>query len=452
MAKFKEFDVFVIGSGTGGKTVAKNCAEKGLKVAIADNREFGGTCSQRGCDPKKVLLGLTEILERAKNMKGKGITKMPETSWKDLMKFKGTFVNAVPAATEKDLLKNGIELYHQSPRFLDENKFSVEGKTVTAKKIVIATGQKSRPLNIPGDNYLLKSEDFLNLPKLPDSMIFIGSGYIGMEFSHIAARMGVKVTVIEQMSRSLNEYDEQLVAILQQASDEMGIKFIFNAEVEKIEKLQKNFRVTARQNGKEIRATAKIVFNTTGRVPSIEDLDLEKGNVEFSNNGIVVNEFLQSVSNKRVFSCGDVSDSEGLPLTPLSSYESALVSENILKRNKLTKINYPPQPSVVFTIPNLASIGLSETSAKEKGFEIRIEYKVAPNWFNAKRINEKFYAYKTITDKKTGDILGAHLLGPEASEVINMFSIAMAGKVTMEELKKMIFAYPTWGNDIKGMV
>lgn len=451
MAKFKEFDVFVIGSGTAGKTVAKNCADKGLKVAIADNREFGGTCSQRGCDPKKVLLGLTEILDRAKKMEGKGISKMPETNWEDLMSFKETFVTAVPAATEKDLLKSGIELYHQSPRFLDENTLSVEGKTVSAKKIVVATGQKSRSLNIPGEKYLLKSEDFLTLPKLPASMLFIGSGYIGMEFSHIAARMGVKVTVVEQTARSLNEYDEQLVALLQEASEELGIKFIFNAEVEKIEKLKKNFRITASQNGKEITATAEMVFNTTGRVPSIEDLDLEKGNVEFSNKGIVVNEFLQSVSNKNVFSCGDVSDSEGLPLTPLSSHESALVSENILKENEFKKISYPPQPSVVFTLPNLASIGLSETAATEKGFEVRVEYKMAPDWFNAKRINEKFYAYKTITDKKTGYILGAHLLGPEASEVINMFSIAMAGKVTMEDLKKMIFVYPTWGNDMKSM-
>src|SRR5699024_8459550 len=147
-------------------------------------------------------------------------------------------------------------------------------------------------------------------------------------------RMGVKVTVVEQTARSLNEYDEQLVALLQEASEELGIKFIFNAEVEKIEKLKKNFRITASQNGKEITATAEMVFNTTGRVPSIEDLDLEKGNVEFSNKGIVVNEFLQSVSNKNVFSCGDVSDSVGLPLTPLSSHEAALVSENILKENE----------------------------------------------------------------------------------------------------------------------
>lgn len=452
MAKFKEYDVFIIGTGTAGKNVAKACAEKGLKVAIADNREFGGTCSQRGCDPKKVLLGLTEIFDRSEKMKGKGITNLPEVNWEDLMKFKQTFVTAVPAATEKDLIQKGIELYHQSPKFLDENILSVEGKTVTAKKIVIATGQIARPLDIVGEKYALKSEDFLNLPELPASMLFIGSGYIGMEFAHIAARMGVKVTVIDILSRPLANFDEQLVKLLQKASEELGIKFIFNAEVEKIEKLQKNFRVTTKQNKKEISATAEIVFNTSGRVPSIDDLYLEKGNIEFSKKGIVINEFLQSVSNKNVFSCGDVSASEGLPLTPLSSYESGVVAENILKGSNFRTINYPPQPSVVYTLPNLASIGFSEAAAKEKGFEVRVEYKEAQDWFNAKRINEKFYAYKSITDKKTGNILGVHLLGPEAGEVINMFSIAMAGNVTMENLKNMLFAYPSWGNDVKSMV
>nr|WP_311195836.1 FAD-dependent oxidoreductase [Antarcticibacterium sp. 1MA-6-2] len=197
-------------------------------------------------------------------------------------------------------------------------------------------------------------------------MLFIGSGYIGMEFAHIAARMGVKVTVMDLAPRPLSNFDEDLVGLLQKASEEIGVKFIFNAEVEKIEKLQKNFRVTAKQNEKDITATAELIFNTSGRVPSIEDLDLEKGNVKFSKKGIVVNEFLQSVSNKNVLSCGDVSDSEGLPLTPLSSYESAVVAKNVLKEKGFEKIKYPPQPSVVFTLPNLASIGLSEAAAKKK--------------------------------------------------------------------------------------
>ncbi|MDX1543245.1 MAG: NAD(P)/FAD-dependent oxidoreductase [Christiangramia sp.] len=448
----EEFDVFVIGTGTAGKSVAKECAKEGLRVAIADNREFGGTCANRGCDPKKVLLGLTEIIDRAGKMKGKGITSMPEISWKDLMNFKKTFTEAVPAATENYLEELGIKMYHQSPKFLDENTLSVEGKTVKAKKIVIATGNKPLELPIPGRELPIVSDDFLELEELPESMIFIGAGYIGMEFAHMAARCGVEVTVIDAEARPLNNFDEDMVNYLQQASEGIGIKFIFNAQVKEIEKLQTNYRVNAYQNGKEISVKAKLVVNAAGRVPSIDELDLEKGNVEFSKKGIIVNEHLQNPGNKNVYACGDVSASEGLPLTPLSSQEARIVAANILNKNRATSLDFPPQPSVVFTIPNLASVGLNEKQAREKGYDFHVEHKNVPQWFNSKRINDDYYAYKTLVDKKTGLVLGAHLVSAEASEMINMFVMAMCGKLDCETLKGMIFSYPSWAGDIKSMV
>ena len=449
---FEKFDVFVIGTGTAGKSVAKECVAEGLKVAIADNREYGGTCANRGCDPKKVLVGLTEILDRAEKLKGKGITRMPEFSWEDLMKFKKTFTDAVPAATEKDLEKLGIKMYHQSPKFLDQNTLSVEGKTVHAKKIVIATGHKSLELPIPGRHLPVTSDDFLELEALPESIIFIGAGYIGMEFAHIAARCGVEVTMIDTEARALNNFDEDMVAYLQQASEEIGIKFIFDTEVVEIEKLRKNYRLTGNRKGKKINLKAGLIVNTAGRVPSIDDLDLEKGNVEYSGKGITVNKHLQSPSNKSVYACGDVSASEGLPLTPLSSQEARIVAANILNKNREKTVDFPPQPSVVFTLPNLASVGLNEKQAREKGYDFRVESKNVPKWFNAKRINEDYYAYKTLVDKKTGLVLGAHMLSADASEMINMFVMAMCGKLTCETLKGMIFTYPSWAGDIKSMV
>lgn len=452
MSKFEEYDVFVIGSGTAGKLVATNCAKEGLKVAITDNREYGGTCPNRGCDPKKVLFGLTEILDRSYKMMGKGIVQMPVANWEDLMDFKKTFVNAVPAKTENDLKDLGVSMYHQSPKFLDENTLSVEGKTVTAKKIVIATGNIPLKLKIPGRELALISDDFLNLKKLPNTMLFIGAGYIGMEFAHMAARFGVKVTMIDRGERPLHNFDGDMVSHLQKASEKLGIKFIFNAEVVEIEKLRKNFRVTATQDGKKVSETVELVFNTAGRIPSISKLDLEKGNVSFSEKGILVNKHLQNTTNKSVFACGDVSDSEGLALTPLSSEEGKIVSENILKKGLPAEVEYAPQPSVVFTLPNIASVGLSEKEAKAQGLDYTLKHKLVPEWFNAKRVNEEEYAYKTLVDSKTGLILGAHLVGPEAAEIINLFSMAMAGNLTSEIVRKMIFVYPTWGNDIKSML
>ncbi|MCC4226601.1 dihydrolipoyl dehydrogenase family protein [Zunongwangia profunda] len=448
----EEFDVFVIGTGTAGKGVAKDCAEAGWKVAIADNREYGGTCPNRGCDPKKVLVGITEIIERSQNMLGLGISKMPEVNWQDLQKFKYKFTGAIPAATEKDLATLGIKMYHQSPKFLDENTLSVEGKTVKTKKIVIATGNKPMPLKIPGAELMLNSDDFLELEKLPESMIFIGAGYIGMEFAHIAARLGVEVTVIDTEPRPLSNFDEDMVAHLTEASEAIGIKFIFNAKASKIEKLRKYLRVTAEtKNGEEISAKAELIFNTAGRVPSIDELELEKGNVAFTNKGISVNEHLQNTTNPSVYACGDVSDSEGLPLTPLSSQESRVVSANLLGKYNKTEAHYPPQPSVVFTLPNVASVGLSEQQAKERGFDYVVKHKSVPSWFNSKRIANQHYAFKVIKDKETEKVLGAHLVGPDAGEMINMFVMAMCGGLSCHDLKAMIFAYPTWSNDIKGM-
>ncbi|MCM8569489.1 NAD(P)/FAD-dependent oxidoreductase [Gramella jeungdoensis] len=448
----EEFDVFVMGTGTAGKSVAKECVQEGLRVAIADNREFGGTCANRGCDPKKVLLGLTEIIDRAEKMKGKAITKMPEISWKDLMKFKKSFTEAVPAATEKDLKALGIKMYHQSPKFLDENTLSVEGKTVKAKNIVIATGNKPLELPIPGRDLPIISDDFLELEELPESMVFIGAGYIGMEFAHMAARCGVEVTLIDAESRPLGNFDEDMVKYLQKASEDIGIKFIFNARVKEVEKLRTNYRVKAAQNGKEISVKAKLVINAAGRVPAIDELDLKKGNIEFSKKGVVVNEHLQSPTNKSVYACGDVSASEGLPLTPLSSQEARIVAANILNKNRSKTVDFPPQPSVVFTLPNLASVGLNEKQAREKGYDFHVEQKNVPQWFNSKRINDDYYAFKTLVDKKTGLILGAHLVSAEASEMINMFVMAMCGRLSCETLKGMIFSYPSWAGDIKFMV
>ncbi|MDT0294198.1 NAD(P)/FAD-dependent oxidoreductase [Mesonia ostreae] len=444
------YDVFVIGTGTAGKSVAKACAEAGKKVAIADNREFGGTCPNRGCDPKKVLLGISEIMDSARKMQGKGIIKMPEFSWEDLQAYKKKFVDAIPAATEKDLQKLGITMYHQSPMFLDENTLSVEGKTVKAKKVVIATGHKPLKLNIPGIDLALLSEDFLNLPKLPKSMIFIGAGYIGMEFAHMAASLGVKVTMIDMASRPLTNFEKAIVDPLIEAFEALDVDFIFNAGASKIEKLQKYFRVSAKQGDKIIEAKAEMIFNTAGRVPSIDELDLEKGKVSFTKKGISVNKYLQNPTNKNVYACGDVSDSEGLPLTPLSSFEPKTVIAQLLKDKNNKEISYLPQPSVVFTSPQLASVGLLEEEAKAQGYEIVVEEKKNLNWFNAKRINEKHYGYKTIVDKKTNRILGAHIISPQAGEMINLFAMAMYSKLTTDDLKNMLFTYPTWGNDLRG--
>ena len=445
----EEFDVFVIGSGIAGQTVAKACAKNGYKVAIADRREYGGTCANRGCDPKKVLLGFTEILQKADQLSGKGISSLPKTDWKKIQSFKSSFTDPVPASTEDKLTELGIKLYHQPPKFLDENTLSVEGKTVKFKKAVIASGLTPRNLNIKGEEHALISDDFLNLEELPDSMVFIGAGYIGMEFAHIAARFGVEVTMIQSGDRPLKNFDPDMVSKLVDVTEDLGIKMIFNARVTEIEDLRKNKRVHYQVGESKKQLKAELVLNTTGRVPSIEGLDLEKGNIAYSDRGITVNEFLQSTTNKNVYACGDVSDN-AVPLTPFSGREGEIVAHNMESGNTL-KADFPDFPSVTFTIPNLAQIGLSEEVAKKKFKNIKINCRDASSFFNAKRIDDPIYAYKTIVNEDNDQILGVHLIGAEAAEVINLFAIAIAKKFTVSELKKIVFAYPTWGGDIPYM-
>ncbi|MCM5662013.1 dihydrolipoyl dehydrogenase family protein [Galbibacter mesophilus] len=448
--KIDTFDVFVVGSGVAGQRVAYACAKEGLKVAVADNREFGGTCANRGCDPKKVILAATEIVQKATDLEGKGISELPKTDWKQVMEFKKKFTAKVPRRTEENLEEAGIKMYHQSPEFLDKNTLLVEGKKVEAKKIVIATGQHPRKLEITGASNLLTSDNFLSLESLPKSMIFVGAGYVGMELAHMAARFGVDVTVVDRLEAPLSKFDKDMVEILVKASEAIGIKFIFDAEVTSVEKLQKNFRLSYTKDKKEKEVKAEMVFNTSGRVPSIEDLNLEKGEVSFNEKGIEVDAFLQNTTNQNVYACGDVS-AHALPLTPFSTKEAKVVAENIIKGNT-TKATLEVTPSVVFTLPNVASVGITEEESKKLKKEVEIKTATVPYWFNAKRIHTEFYAYKTIVEKNTGKILGAHLVGPQAAEVINLFAMAIYNGMTATDLKGMVLTYPSWGSDIQSMV
>ncbi len=444
------FDVFVIGSGIAGQTVAKACVKEGKTVAIADDREFGGTCSNRGCDPKKVILGATEAVEMTKNLSRLSIVRQTGINWKKLQKFKRKFTDAVPASTEENLKKVGITLYHQSPKFLDSNTLQVEGKTITANYIVIATGQEPRKLDIKGAKHLRVSDDFLNFKKLPKSLLFIGAGYIGMEFAHMAARAGKKVTVMDTGKRPLKAFDTDLVKELTTYSESLGIKFIWNASPESIHKKRKRYTLVYTKKGTTEIVKAHVIFNTAGRVPALSKLDLEKGNVAFDAAGITTNAYLQSTTNPSVFACGDASD-KNLPLTPLSGRQGYVASKNILNGNT-KKLEVPVIPAVVFTLPNLAMVGFSEAEAESRYKNVVVNFKVASQWFNAKRINAPLYAYKIIMNERTGEIVGAHLLGPNAGETINIFAMAINQKMTGDDLQRTIFTYPSWVNDIKSMV
>lgn len=434
-----------------GMTIANKCASKGLSVGITDELPYGGTCALRGCDPKKVIIGATEVRDFAKRLKGKGIDTIPNINWKDIMAFKQTFVDEMPRKIEKGYKKNGIDTFHSSATFINENTLSVGNETIQADKVVIASGSKPKVLDFEGGQLAQTSTDFLNLKELPQSLLFIGGGYIAFEFAHIAARAGADVTIVHRGKRPLENFDRDIVEHLVDATRNLGVKLVLETEVSKIERKDGHYITTGISNGKETNHKSAAVFNSAGRPPAIFDLELEKAGISFSKKGIEVNEYLQSTSNANVYAAGDAADSRGLPLTPVAVLEGHIVASNIIKGNQ-KKVSYPPMPSVVFTLPTMATVGLLEDEAKEKGYDININFEKVDNWFNARRLNVDEYAFKTIIDKNNNTILGAHLIGPHCEETVNLFAMAIKTKMTISDLRTMIFSYPTMASDLTYML
>jgi glutathione reductase (NADPH) len=447
----QEYDLFVIGTGVSGVSIAMKSAKKGLKVGIADFRPYGGTCALRGCDPKKILIDVAKAKSGVAKYSGKGLAGEGKINWSNLMKFKNGFTEPVPDKMEKNYQKMGIDTYHAAASFLDEDTLQIGDAIIKAKNIVVATGAKPRRLGIPGEEHTITSDDFFHLDELPESITFLGGGYVAFEFAHLAAKAGAKVTIIERGEYPLKHFEKELVEHVLKASKAHGIEVLLNAEAKQVRKKDGSFQLIAQGKEGEKVVESQLVVNAAGRVPEIDKLDLEKGNVEFGKKGIKVNEYLQSISNPKVYAAGDVADSQGLPLTPVAVYEGHAVASNILKGNNKAP-QYAEMPTVVFTSPPLASVGLTEEMAKAQNKEYKVKSGDASGWFNAYRSQAEAYAYKVLISKEDGTILGAHLLGPSAEETINLFALAIKEKIPAKSLQTMIYSYPSWASDLSYMV
>ena len=307
---------------------------------------------------------------------------------------------------------------------------------------------------------------------LPEKIVFVGGGYISFEFAHIGSRAGSKVKILHRGSRPLNNFDPDLVDMLVQRTQEIGVDIQLRTEVKSMERHDENESLIVHTSstkeviGPEVKGTsediihsakfeADMVVHGAGRVPDIEDLQLDVAGVEVPNNkkgsGIKVNEYLQSTSNPSVYAAGDVAASGGMPLTPVATYEGEIVATNLLEGNYLTH-NYIGIPSVVFTLPPLASVGLHEEAAKCKGIKFKTNYGDTSKWYSSRRVGESHSGFKVLIEEATGKILGAHLLGPHADEVINIFALAIRLEIGSNDLKNMMFSYPTNSSDIRYML
>jgi len=443
----KHFDAIVIGSGTSAYFCISKLQQAGKRIAVVDERPYGGTCALRGCQPKKYLVANAEARAAIKHLLGKGFSEVPTTNWEDLQAWKGEFLDGVSEGEKKEFQAQGIETFDGKAVLSGPNEVTVGTNRLEADHIVLATGAIPRKNAFEGADLARDSEYFLNLETLPERILFIGGGFISFEFAHVSTQAGAKATILHRSENPLKAFEPELVETIVAASRSQGIEIGLGEEPAKIEAIGNAYQVTCR-SGSQFQVD--LVIESTGRVPNLSVLEGDQANVASSRRGVEVDEYMQSTTNPAVYAIGDCAAS-GYQLAPVADEEGKTAGANILAE-KTKKIDYGVVPSVVFTIPNLASVGLKESEAAKQGLDFRINKGTTKNWPSSKRIGETESGYKVLVENGTNRILGAHLARHNAGEVINIFALAMKHEIKSTDLADFMWAYPTYSSDLKYMV
>lgn len=441
-------DLLVIGGGPGGYTAAIRAAQLGRKTMLIEKNKLGGVCLNRGCIPTKVYLKAAKLLCDLEKTSLFGIkVDGYEVDIAALRcrkeKIVSTLVNGV-----RGLLKaNNVEIKQGSARFKANNIVVVNGKEeVEAKKIIIATGAEEIKLKIPGVDLgeVINSDEALELKKIPQSIAIIGGGVIGVEFAEIYHRFGSEVTIFEALPRILPLEDLAVSEELKRSYIEKGVKIYTSSSVQEIRRTGNEKEILYNIDGRQSSLKAEQVLVAVGRRINVSDLGLENTGIDFDSKGIKVNRYLQTtVSN--VYAVGDVSG--GMQLAHVAFYEGEKAAEHIAGQS--LEVDYKVVPRCIFSVPEVASVGLTEQEVKEMGCDYRIGQ--FPFRANGKAIlmEESTGFVKMIVAREHNEILGIHFIGPSASELITEAALAIKLECTVEEIIETIHAHPTVGESYR---
>lgn len=437
-----DFDLFVIGAGSGGIATARRAAEYGAKVGVAEFDRLGGTCVNRGCIPKKLMVYASHFPELFTDAEGYGWSAVKsQLDWPKMITAVNNEVTRLNGIYQRMLDNSKVELLHGHGKFIDHHTIQVGDQTVTADKILIAVGGVPVRPNIPGIEHALVSDDVFNLQAQPKRMVILGAGYIGCEFACIMNGLGTKVTQVIRPDLILRSFDHDLRSAVQDGMIHHGIEMINNTEDVSIAKTDTGVAVTVNsKDGKSVILADVVSLAALGRKPNTANLGLENVDVKTHNGAILVNADSQT-SVENIYSVGDCTDN--IQLTPVAINEGRAFADTLFG-NKPRIMNYADIPTAIFTTPEAATVGLTEEEAREMHGDAVKVYRSSfrPMYYVLPNKQEKTLM-KLVVDPTTDRVVGAHMVGDHAAEIIQGVAIAVKMGATKADFDATVGIHPS---------
>ncbi|WP_407308054.1 dihydrolipoyl dehydrogenase [Desulfosporosinus sp. SB140] len=432
------YDVAIIGAGPGGYVAAIRAAQLGLKTVVVEKEQVGGTCLNLGCIPTKTLIMNAEILQEIKHAEKRGLkVPKPEVDMQGTQKMKNRVINQLVSGVELLLKGNGIDLIRGEANVSSENTLKVSNQEIHFSQLIIATGSSNFIPPIPGLNEegILTSTELLELDHVPEKLIIIGGGVIGCELATIFSSFGSKVTIIEMQSYLVPLMDTEVSATLMTSLKSSGVKILTNCKVVGVQRETSNFEVSV-TGAKEVVLEADQVLVSVGRKANLKGLEALK--LDLERNYIKVNDRMET-SLKGVYAVGDITGK--IQLAHVASRQGIVAAETIA--GKQAMMSYRVVPSCIYTIPEIGSVGLTETQAKEMYKEIAVGKFPMRACGKALAMGATTGFVKIIAEKKSGRVIGCHIIGPNATEIIGQVAAVMEQEGTLMDITRTIHAHPT---------